>query len=143
MGMPFFIGVLLALSNTFGARMVGLDRDRAFYPVVLAVIASYYVLFAVMAGSIGAMSVETGTMALFLAVVIAGFRKNLWWIVAGLAGHGLLDAFHGDVIANGGVPEWWPAFCASYDLTAAVVLGMLLSVRGSRESLIVAEVSNG
>ena len=34
------------------ARFVGFDRDRAFYPTVLMVIASYYVLFAAMSDSV-------------------------------------------------------------------------------------------
>lgn len=42
------IGSLLSLVVSVFARSVGLDRDRAFYPTVLIVTASYYVLFAVM-----------------------------------------------------------------------------------------------
>ena len=49
--MPYAIGVVLALSTVAFARLVGFDRDRAFYPIVLVIIASYYVLFAVMGGS--------------------------------------------------------------------------------------------
>src|SRR6267142_6562564 len=48
---PFLIGVALALATCVFASLVGLDRDRAFYPTVLWVIATYYVLFAVMGGS--------------------------------------------------------------------------------------------
>ena len=49
--MGYAIGILLALFICLFARSVGFDRDRAFYPTVLAVVASYYVLFAVMGGS--------------------------------------------------------------------------------------------
>ena len=48
--MGYAIGIVLALCVSVFARVVGLDRDRAFYPTVLVVIASYYVLFAVMGG---------------------------------------------------------------------------------------------
>jgi hypothetical protein len=34
------------------AALVGFDRDRAFYPTLQVVIASYYVLFAVMSDSV-------------------------------------------------------------------------------------------
>ena len=37
------------------ATVVGFDRDRALYPIVLIVIASYYGLFAIMAGSMQAL----------------------------------------------------------------------------------------
>jgi hypothetical protein len=46
--MPYAIGVVQAV---FTALLVGaarFDRDRAVYPTILIVIASYYVLFAVM-----------------------------------------------------------------------------------------------
>lgn len=140
--MPYLIGVLLALANIFGARAVGMDRDRAFYPLVLSVIASYYVLFAVMGATLGVAMGEVAIMLLFLVIVGVGFRTNLWWIVAGLVAHGLMDAVHGQLIVNKGVPTWWPAFCASYDLAAGAVLALFLTARGKRGALIAAEVSN-
>lgn len=124
--MAFSIGVILALVVAVFARLVGLDRDRAFYPTVLAVIAAYYDLFAVMGGSMRAIVVEAAVTALFLAAVVVGFRRNLWIIVVALAAHGLLDLVHAPLIANPGVPEWWPMFCLAYDLTAAAGLAWLL-----------------
>jgi hypothetical protein len=44
----YVVGIGLAILVSLVARWVGFDRDRAFYPTVLVVIASYYVLFAVM-----------------------------------------------------------------------------------------------
>jgi hypothetical protein len=38
---------------------------------------------------------------------------------AGLAAHGVLDFFHGRLVANPGVPPWWPAFCRAFDVAAA------------------------
>ena len=54
--MAYAIGIGLALVVSVFARSVGLDRDRALYPTVLVVIASYYVLFAVMGGSMRALA---------------------------------------------------------------------------------------
>jgi hypothetical protein len=34
---------------------------------------------------------------------------------------------HGTVISNSGVPGWWPAFCLTYDVTAAGYLAWLLT----------------
>ena len=50
--MPYVVGIVLSLGVAWFARSVGLDRDRAFYPTVLIVIAWYYVLFAAMSGSV-------------------------------------------------------------------------------------------
>jgi hypothetical protein len=44
--MEYLIGVILSLAVAGFAAVIGFDRERAFYPTVLIVIASYYVLFA-------------------------------------------------------------------------------------------------
>jgi len=57
--MPWLIDVFLAAAVCGLATIAGFDRDRAFYPVITIVIASYYGLFAVMGGSIGALMHES------------------------------------------------------------------------------------
>ena len=112
-------------------RLVGFDRDRAFYPIILTVIASYYVLFGVMAGDHAELCIELGAFALFAGLAILGFRTSLWIVVAGLAMHAVFDLVHGFVLAGDGVPAWWPAFCLAYDLSAALGLAAIL-LMGSR-----------
>jgi hypothetical protein len=124
--MAILVGVFLAVLVTLFARWVGLDRDRAFYPTVLVVVASYYDLFAVMGGSVHALYAELAATVVFVGAVIAGFRWNLWIVAAGLAGHGLFDLVHGRLIVDPGVPPWWPAFCLAYDVTAALGVAWLL-----------------
>ena len=120
--MAFAIGVGLAAVVGVFLWRAGLDRDRATYPLVLIVVASYYVLFAVVARSTPALLAESMVMLLFVAVAVLGFKTTPWLVVAGLAGHGVFDAVHGRLIANPGVPGWWPAFCLAFDVAAAVVL---------------------
>jgi hypothetical protein len=124
--MPYLAGIVLALTVSGLATLVGLDRDRAFYPTLLLVIAAYYVLFAVMGGTGHALVVETLVMTGFLLLAVIGFKKSLWLVVAALAAHGVFDLLHGRVVANPGVPVWWPAFCSTYDITAAAFLAWLL-----------------
>jgi hypothetical protein len=124
--LAYLVGGFLALAVGGLATVVGLDRDRAFYPTVMVVIASYYVLFAVMSGSTNALLIEVAIATVFLAVTLLGFRYSLWLVVAALASHGILDVFHGQLIANPGVPVWWPAFCLAYDGVAAGYLAFLL-----------------
>ena len=76
-------GVVLALSVGLFATGVGLDRDRAFYPVVAIVVASYYALFAAMGASTHVLVLECVAGAVFVAAAVAGFRWSLW--VAALA----------------------------------------------------------
>ena len=124
--MTYLIGVVLAVAVALFARFVGLDRDRAFYPTVMIVIASLYGLFAVMGGSPAELAWEWVAMGGFILLSVLGFRRSLWFVVAALFAHGVFDFFHGHLIANPGVPVWWPAFCGTYDVTAAAVLAWLL-----------------
>jgi hypothetical protein len=120
------IGAFLAFTVGLLATATGLDRDRAFYPTVTIVIASYYALFAVVGASTHALVLESLAAVVFLAVAVAGFRSSLWVVVVALAGHGIFDLAHGRFIANPGVPGWWPAFCLTFDITAAAYLAWLL-----------------
>jgi hypothetical protein len=126
MFLPFAIGIVASAGVALFARTVGLDRDRAFYPTVMIVIALYYVLFAVISGSIPTVLAESAVMVVFAAAAVAGFRSSPWIVAAALAGHGIFDAFHGEVIDNRGVPAWWPAWCLAYDVGAAAILAWLL-----------------
>lgn len=126
---PYLVGATLALAVGGLSTAVGFDRDRAFYPTVLIGIASYYALFAVVGESTDALVVEAIVATAFLTMAVVGFKHSLWLVVAALAGHCIFDVFHDQVIANPGVPAWWPAFCLSYDGAAAGYLAFLLSRR--------------
>lgn len=124
--MSLVVGALLALSVGLFATAVGLDRDRAFYPVVTIVIAGLYALFAVMGTSVQALLLESLAGAVFIAVAVAGFKASLWMVMVALAAHGIFDFIHPALIFNPGVPDWWPPFCLSYDVVAAMYLAWLL-----------------
>jgi hypothetical protein len=121
--MEYLIGLILAGAAFCFATVVGLARDRSFYPTVLIVIGSYYALFGAMAASRRTLVVECLAGGIFVLFAAFGFRKNLWLVVAAMIGHGLFDFVHHSVINNPGVPPWWPGFCAAFD----IILGMLLA----------------
>lgn len=95
LGMPFLIDLGLALGAFVLGRVVGLDRDRAFYTTALIVIAALYDLFAVLGGSTQALILESLVGAVFLAA-------------AGLLAHGVMDFFHHHLISNPEVPPTGP-----------------------------------
>jgi hypothetical protein len=124
--LPLIVGIVFAFAvGVFGTR-TGLDRDRAFYPTVMIVIALYYVLFAVMGGETRPLLLDLVVCTVFAIAATAGFKRSLWIVVAALAGHGLMDLVHGNFIANRGVPSWWPVWCCAYDVCAAAYLAWLL-----------------
>src|SRR6476660_113645 len=117
--MEYLIGVVLAIVMCTFALLTGFDRDRVFYPTMLMFITGYYVLFAVMGSSVHALMTESLAAGLFLMVAVVGFKKNLWFVVAAIAGHGVFDFFHHLFIENPGVPVWWPGFCMAFDIFAS------------------------
>ena len=127
--MEYAIGVALAMGVAGMAAGIGLDRDRAFYPTVLIVVGSLYVLFAVMGASDRVVMLEVLGAAVFLVIALVGFKTSMWLVAAGLAGHGVFDFIHSSLIANPGVPAWWPGFCGAYDVAAGAFLAALLMTR--------------
>ena len=123
--MEYLIGVILSLAVAGFAAVIGFDRERTFYPTVLIVIASYYVLFAAMGASGRTLISEIVVASGFLLVAVLGFRKNLWFVVAALIGHDVFDFVHHLFIHNPGVPYGWPGFCLAF----GGLLGVFLTVR--------------
>jgi hypothetical protein len=75
--MEYVIGLLLSLAVAGSAALIGFDRERAFYPTVLIVIASYYVLFATMGGSRHTLTIETVVAFGFFAGCRPRLQKKL------------------------------------------------------------------
>jgi hypothetical protein len=122
--MEYIIDVVLGLAIGLVTSIVGMDRDRVLYPAILIVIASYYVLFAIMGGGAAIVS-ELVISVVFLVAAIIGFKTNLWVVAIAVIGHGVQDLFHSRLIENAGVPVWWPMFCATID----VIIGFYLACR--------------
>ena len=91
-------------------------REFFMLPYAVGIVLSLGV--AVFARSVG---------VVFVIAAVAGFKGSSWIIVAGLAAHGVQDAVHDHIIANAGVPAWWPAWCLAYDVGAAGALAWLLT----------------
>ena len=124
--MPLLIGIVLAGVVAVFARVVGLDRDKAFYPTVLIIVGTFYVLFAAMAGGGPGLAPELIGFAIFAGLAVLGFRTSLWVVVAGLAAHGVFDFVRHNWFPGPGAPEWWPGFCGGYDVAAAIALAAIL-----------------
>lgn len=124
--MALFVGTFLAFAVGLFATAVGLDRDRAFYPTVMIVIACLYILFAVIGESAHALTLDSLVAAGFIALAVLGFRSSLWLVVIALAGHGVFDLFHAGLISNPGVPPWYRDFCVTYDVAAAGYLAWMI-----------------
>lgn len=125
--MEYLVGLLLALAVAALPALTGIGKGRDFYPIVLIIVASYYVLFAATGASAGTLLLECAVAAVFVASALLGFRYRLALVAAALVGHGLLDSVHHLLIANPGVPAAWPGFCMAFDLVAGLVLALRLT----------------
>jgi hypothetical protein len=130
--MEYFIGVVLALAVAGLAAAVGFARDRSFAPTVLIVVGSLYVLFAIIGESRRALVIESVFASGFLLSAVLGFKKIPWLIPAAMVGHGVFDFFHNSLVANPGVPSWWPGFCGAYDVVFGGWLAWELARRSHR-----------
>jgi uncharacterized membrane protein HdeD (DUF308 family) len=126
---PVVIGLLLAVGIAALARFTRFDEDRSFYSTILIIIASYYVLFAVLGGSRHALGWELVIGVVFSAVAIIGALVLPALVGIGIIAHGLFDLVHDVLITNSGVPTWWPSFCGSIDVSLG--LWVLLSTRSA------------
>lgn len=124
--MEYLVAVVLGVIVAAFAATAGFDRDRAFYPTVLIVVASYYALFAVMgAASYQTLGIEIAAGLAFSVLAFLGFKKSMWLAAAGIAGHGFFDFFiHHILVTNPGMPVWWIGFCGTIDF----VLGGWLAI---------------
>ncbi len=127
--MEYLIGIGLGVVVCGFAKFSGFDRERVFYPTVVAVVATYYFLFAAMVNAMRALVLESLVACGFFALAVVGFKKNLWLIVVALWGHTAFDAVHHYLIDNPGMPIWWPGFCGSIDLFFGGYLAFLLKRR--------------
>jgi hypothetical protein len=123
--MEYLVGMLTSVAVVASAVMIGFDRERSFYSTVLIVVATYYVLFAVMGGSGRTLIIEILVASGFFLFAVLGFKGNLWFVAAALVGHGLFDFFRPRFTENPGVPRWWPGFCLAFD----VIFGGWLALR--------------
>ena len=116
------IGILLGIFIVLFAKKTGFDKDRSFYPLVLIVIAFYYVLFAFQANNLNEILFETGIAFLFTFIAILGHHRSLKIVGIALILHGIYDLFQGNIVLSTNPPQWWPLFCLGIDVTLGIWL---------------------
>ncbi len=122
------------------AKCYHLELNRGFYPTVLIIIASYYVLFAILGGSSRALLWETVGVVAFSVVAVFGALCFPFLVGGGIAAQGIFDLLHHLIIQNPGVPSWWPTFSFSVD----VLLGLwVIGLSRSRHNDLLRTSSGG
>lgn len=113
-------GVLIV----FTLFQTGMLAERSGSAVLLAAVAFFYPVFAVIDGHLLSAAIHTIVFLAFCWLAVRGFQQGLHIIAGGLLAHGLFDVGLTFVAAPG--PDWWPAFCAALDIVAAFALIRLI-----------------
>lgn len=118
-------GLFGGMATILGMWRLGLLAERSGLVVLVAAIAFFYPVFAVMEGAGFAI---TGLHALvfiaFATFACYGFRAGTNILAFGLIAHGLFDIT--TLLTGHPGPAWWPVFCGSLDITAGLCILALL-----------------
>jgi hypothetical protein len=120
-------GILVAGVQAATPLMFWWLNSGTVYALGIVVIASVYVGFAVADGRPAVIGAETTVAFAFVVVAAAAVTGSPWFLVVGLAGHGLKDLWQHRThfVAN---TRWWPPFCLVVDWVVAAILVVLLVV---------------
>lgn len=89
--------------------------------VLLGMIGSVYLGFALMDGRIALFGVEYVGLIIFFAVPVVALVNDLpVLLAAGYIGHALWDAFHHPGAVTTEMPRWYVPFCISFDIVIGV-----------------------
>ena len=66
--------------------------------------------------------------AFFVTLALLGLWISWWFLVAGLALHGVWDYLHHGEHGHGVVPRWYVPFCAFYDWWVALFVALFFAV---------------
>jgi len=124
---PLSVGISLAVLLAILSRVTKFDKDRSYFATLLIIIATYYVLFAFMSSE--ALITEIVVASVFSVVALAGALRWPILLGIGILLHGVFDYYHGHFINNSGVPEWWPAFCAGFDIVFGIWVIYLIQIK--------------
>ena len=122
---PVAWGVVLGVLQAASPLAFFWLDSATVYALGLALIAAIYIGFAVADGRRHVLAVETAVASAFVVVAAAAVTGTAWLIVAGLAGHGVKDAWqHRTGFVRG--TRWWPPFCATVDWVAAGLIALAI-----------------
>ena len=118
------IGLFLALITCLFLALLPIEWARGATANLLTLIGSIYVGFALASkGELGIIKQVAGCV-FFVALALLGLWVSWWFLVVGLALHGVWDFLHHGDNGKGVVPQWFVPFCAVYDWAVALFIAL-------------------
>lgn len=120
---PILWGVVVGVLQSASPLAFWWLNPATVYALGLVGIAFIYIGFAVADGRGKILAVETIVAAAFVVLAAIGITGPAWFLVVGLAGHGVKDFWQERRQYVSGT-RWWPPFCAAVDWVAASVIAV-------------------
>lgn len=120
---PFLVGAVLTVGFVAVSRIVGLHRERGVWTTTLISIALFYIVFAAENAEPSQILLQAAIASVFMGLALLGYMTSLWWVVAGLALHGIFDLV---VWKDSPAPDWWGPLCLAADVLLALSLAVWL-----------------
>lgn len=121
------VGAVAGAAAIFAMFHTQMLQERSGAAVFLAAVALFYPVFAAAENDVPGLILHSAIFVAFSWLAIRGFRRGLHLIAGGLIAHGLFDAGLMSIGTPG--PIWWPAFCATVDITAGAALIRLIQTQ--------------
>lgn len=123
------IGLLLGFIAIAMAKDI--DLPPRGFALALVVLPLVYMLFALMVGDGHALVLEFayGLPFFIFGIVcfIRGFKGSGLLVISLWVLHAAYDVYHHMLVANAGVPFWYPALCLGFDMMMVIYLIRLVS----------------
>jgi len=121
----------IALSGATGVVLSALPEPLAkgTVSILLSVIAAIYIGFSLASkGGLPVLKQVAGAV-FFILLAFLGLWSSWWFLVVGLALHGVWDYLHHGRRGKGVVPRWYVPFCAAYDVALALFVAVVYGMR--------------
>ena len=118
---PILTGVVSGIAISVSIISLNILNDAQGHAMLVAAIATPYLVFALLDGSARSLVSEITVMVAFVTAAFLVFDAPAWTVAIVLAAHGLWDVAH----LKGGVTSHtgdYPIWCGTLDVTAAAVL---------------------
>jgi len=125
------ITVGITLAGVTAALLLALPEPMAkgAVAILLSVIAAIYIGFSLASkGELPVIKQVAGAIG-FILLAFLGLWFSWWFLVAGLALHGVWDYLHHGRRGKGVVPRWYVPFCAAYDIALAILVAVFFALR--------------
>jgi hypothetical protein len=139
LGNPCHFATIAGLALAVGLTVTPLLGSRGFAlePAILAIFLGAMPLvyvaswFASPPVSLLRLGIELLAVPVYGALALLGVRRSRWWLVVGIAGHGVCwDAWH--IATTGVVPGWYATACLWLDVGIAACVAARIWTQGDR-----------